>query len=207
MNKVEKNEAEKTAASEATTEETKDQPKLSEESKTQVEGVDYKAKLEAERLRREKAEARLVDLKREQKESESKGDEEDRLLAMEERLMSRLEEKTSQLQKQSKQSKYDDAISSVASSEDEAALIQHILDNDIKPTGDVAKDVRRAKILANEDDLFSENTELKKALSSRKTVGGISSGSQRVAENKKTWSNADKKFAAANGLDLSKIGK
>ncbi len=135
MDDVEKKEVELTTPSEATTEETKEQPKLSEESQTQV--VDYKAKLEAEQLRREKAEARIVELKKEKKEvstSQEREDLESRIEELESRLLSTVEEKTRELEMKSEQRRYSDAISSMSSSEDEAALIRHILENDIKPT-------------------------------------------------------------------------
>ncbi len=67
--------------------------------------------------------------------------------------------------------------------------------------------MRRAKLLANEDNLTSENAELKQALIARKSSGSISTGSQRVIEEKQTWTATDRKFAQAAGLDLSKIGK
>lgn len=210
MEKVEKNEVEQSTASEATTEENKDQSTRSEASQTQTEGIDYKAKLEAERQRREKAEAKLVDLKKEKKEANSEEEREDidaRIKKLEDNFEKRLEEKTRELEMRSEERRYSDAISSVASSTDEAELIKHILKNDIKPTGDIERDVRRAKLLANEDNLTSENEELKKALTARKTAGGISTSGQRVREEKQTWTAADHKFAQAAGLDLSKVGK
>lgn len=208
MDNVEKNEVEQPTTSEATMEETKVQSQLSEESKTQV--VDYKAKLDAERERREKAEAKIVELKKEKKESSSQEEREDleaRIAGLEAKLLETVEAKTKELELKSEQRRYSEAISAISSSEDEAALIRHILENDIKPTGDIERDVRRAKLLANEESLTSENEELKHALVARKSSGGISTGGQRVIEDKQTWSAADRKFAQAAGLDLSKVGK
>lgn len=210
MSQVEKNEVDHTTAPDATPGETQDQPKLSEEQQTQDGGIDYKAKLEQERLRREKAEKKIVDLKREKKEaptSEGVSELEARLKELEASFSSRLEDTAKQLEMRSREDKYNDAINSVSSSEDEAELIKHILHNDIRATGDVARDVQRAKLLANEDRLVSENAELKAALASKRTAQSMATVGQRVQEDRQAWSAADIKFAKAAGLDVTKLGK
>lgn len=207
---VEKKQAEQTAPSEATTEEQKDQSQLSEESKTQPGGINYAEKLEQERKRREKAEAKIVDLKKEKKEAKTEEEQdvlEARIAQLEQSLISIVEQKTQELEMRTQRSRYDEAIRAVSSSEDEQALIRDILEHDIKPTGDIERDVRRAKILANEDSIANENEELKRALTARSTAGSISTGGQRVIEEKQTWTAADRKFAQAAGLDLTKVGK
>lgn len=209
MSEVEKKEVEQTTTPEATTGETQAEPKLSEESKNT--GVDYAAKLEEERQRREKAEAKLVELKREKKEAKTDGEDtssiDARIESVKAELQQDFDKKVRELALQSESRRYDDAISSLASNSDEAALMKHILENDIVPTGDIERDVRRAKMLANEDKIASESAELKQALVSRNTAGGIATGSQRMQEETPNWTAADRKFAAAAGLDLSKLGK
>jgi len=206
MSQVEINEADLTATSEATTEENKSETTLSEESKNT--GVDYKAKLEEERARREKAEARIVELKRERKEAhtqESVEDIDDQIASIEKRMEEKLESRVREIQYQSQEQRYEEAITSIASTKDEAELITHILKHDINPTGDIVKDVRRAKILANEDSIAEENAELKKALATRGTAGGMSTAGHKVREQKQQWSAKDVKFAKAAGIDLSKL--
>lgn len=207
MEQVEKIEEEHTSASEATTEETKDQSQLSEESKTQI---DYKAKLEEERRRREKAEAKLVELKQERKTAQTQEeviDVDSRIAEIEQRMSEKLEQRVREIQFQSQEQRYESLVASVSSSDDEAELIKHILKNDINPSGDIERDVRRAKLLANEDKVITENSELKRALATRKTVGGISTTGQRLREDKPVWSAKDIKFAKQAGLDLSKLKK
>lgn len=208
MSEVEKKEVEQTTASEATTEETKAEPKLSEESTNT--GVDYKAKLEEAQKRVEKAENKIVDLKRELKETdgeEAQSDLKEQIAALQEKVQSfesMFENKAQELEMKAEERRYNDAVASVSSTDDEAQLIKHILKHDIKPTGDIDRDVRRAKLLANEDSLTSENAELKQSLVAKRTAGGVSTGGQRVRQEEPQYSAKDLKFAKAAGLDLTK---
>lgn len=207
MEEVEKKEEETTSAPEATTGETETQSTLSEESQTQI---DYKAKLEEERQRREKAEAKLVELKRERKDVQPQDDsslDDERIADIERKLEEKLENRVREIQFQSQESKYEDRIAQYASNSDEAELIRYILKNDIKQSGDVEKDVRRAKMLANEDKIVQENAELKRAIVARKTTGGISTGGQKLREDRPVWSATEQKFAKVAGIDLSKLKK
>jgi disulfide oxidoreductase YuzD len=199
MSEVEKNTADLTATSDATTDEITGQSQLSEESQTQI---DYKAKLEEEVRRREKAEAKIIEQKRVMKESQV---EEPVSQDLEKLLEDKLEQKFRELQFQTQEHRYSDVIKSYSTSAEEAQLMEHILKHDIVASGDIEKDVRRAKMLANEDKITQENTELKRALTARNTAGGISSGGQKVRETKQQWSAKDIKFAKEAGIDLSKL--
>lgn len=206
MSEVEKKDVEQTTAPEATTGEDKAESKLSEESQN----TDYAAKLEEAQKRVEKAENKIVDLKRELKESDNdseKNDLEEQIATLQEKVSSfesMFDQKAQELEMKAEERRYNEAVASVSSSDDEKALIQHILKHDIKPTGDVERDVRRAKLLANEDSITSENAELKQSLVAKRTAGSISTGGQRVTQEEPQYSAKDLKFAKAAGIDLTK---
>lgn len=208
MSEVEKNEVEQTTNSGATAEETKAEPKLSEE--LQNTGIDYKAKLAEAQKRVEKAESKIVELKRELKDSDDDSEKDDlreQIASLQEKVLSfesMFDQKAQELEMKAEERRYNDAIASVSSSDDEKALIQHILKHDIKPTGDVERDVRRAKLLANEESLVSENAELKQSLVAKRTAGGISTGGQRVQDKEPKYTATDLKFAKVAGINLTK---
>lgn len=166
-----------------------------------------KAKLEEERRLRVKAESALQYRKEKEKERE-KGDEpvtKKDLLDLE----ANLTRKTLRAQVESE-------IKRVAENEDEAKLILNHYDATLVPTGDIAKDVRRAKLLANEAKAEREQEELEKARESKENRGRSFSGGRPefeskepeldpetrklVAMNKMQWDSKEKIFKNTRGV-------
>lgn len=180
---LEESKAAEAAAQTAPTEqkeETTQDENLSEKQAEQAvdsQEFDYKAELESERKRREKAEAKLVKLKKDKKE----GNDPD----IESKVNELLESKLSEIEKRTQEREYERVVKAYSQGEDEAELIQYHLNNSIRLTGDTEEDVRRAKILANEKKILETQSELSHAVRSRgaiQTTPNMSGQKQKVTQ-------------------------
>lgn len=155
-----------------------DSPMLVEdESKKQEESeeIDYKAELAKALEAKDKAENKIVKLKK----SRSDIDEDE----LYERLINRVREEQNEaltkIQLETQLSVLDNEVNKVSTNEDEANLIKHHLENSIKSSGNIKEDIRRAKLLANEKQILRRNKELGQALISKNTAGSANYGGRR----------------------------
>lgn len=142
--------------------------------------IDYAKELEIAQGKLSKAEDKIVKLKKDKKQPNDED-----LTELEERLARRQDEKLAEIRAEALGNSRRAAVSAVASSEAEAKLIEHHLDNSIKPTGNIVEDVKRAKILANEKKIVNTVTELQQTLVSKHTAGGPSFSGQKPIVKKK----------------------
>ena len=168
-------------------------------SEVETNEIDYEALLEAETTRREKAEKKIVDMKR----AEKNGDEyED----PDELINQRIDERVSKALQDSSTDTVEDTLSSITDNDKERALIKFHYENSIKQSGyskaAIAQDLQRAKLIANESKIRKENSELKEALKAKASLGRGSSGTNQdrtVVEDRK-FSAADLAFMKARGI-------
>lgn len=140
-----------------------------------VDEVDYKALYEQELSTRQKAEEKIIKLKKKQKAVSVIHDDEDE---EEETAVDVSELVSREVQKQTQAVVLNQLISKYTSNPDKQNLIKLHLDT-IKSSGDLATDVRRAVLIADEQ-VYSKMTEEQKAraLSDISTSQGASSGSE-----------------------------
>ena len=161
--------------------------------------IDYEALLKAETTRREKAEKKIVDMKR----AEKNGDEyED----PDELINQRIDERVSRALQDSSTDTVEDTLSSITDNDKERALIKFHYENSIKQSGyskaAIAQDLQRAKLIANESKIRKENSELKEALKAKASLGRGSSGTNQdrtVVEDRK-FSKQDLAFMQRHGI-------
>jgi hypothetical protein len=161
--------------------------------------IDYEAELAAEKARREKAEAKIVEMKRANK----NGDEEE---DPDELINQRIDERVSKALQDNSTDTVEDTLQSITDNEKERALIKFHYENSIKQSGyskaAIAQDLERAKLIANESKIRKENSELKEALKARASMGRGSSGTNQdrtVVEDRK-FSKQDLAFMQRHGL-------
>lgn len=174
------NEVEETTDQNAPADETNaSDSQLSEESKTHEEedvqddsleesGVDYKAELEREKNLREKAEKKIVKLKKAQKRNdEDSGEESDSPDNLVEKVAERIRQENSK-------ELIDEILEEISSNSNERDLIEFIYENKIVKSGftrkSIAEDLTAAKILANRKKIERENKELNHALKIKSTL-------------------------------------
>lgn len=181
------NEVEETTDQNAPADETNaSDSQLSEESKTHEEedtqddsleesGVDYKAELERERawrerekILREKAEKKIVKLKKTQKRNdEDSGEESDSSDNLVEKVAERIRQENSK-------ELIDEILEEISSNSNERDLIEFIYENKIVKSGftrkSIVEDLTAAKILANRKKIERENKELNHALKIKSTL-------------------------------------
>lgn len=107
--------------------------------------VDYKGLYEEEKTRRTRAENKIV---KQKKKYQSDSDDEDGRNFDVDDIVSRVTEQTRS------EMRVDSLISQYTSDEGEQKKVRDSL-NDINPTGDIEKDVRRAVLIANEENEFA----------------------------------------------------
>jgi len=184
----------------------------SEEKDRSGDDIDYQAQLKKERERLEQAEHNIVQEKKKRKELEEKLDDDEANSDSsgetsvddldESTIRSMIQEEVNEVRQEAASSTVDDVLSSVSSSEDERELIRHHYENTINQSGysreDVQRDIRRAKLLANESNLETQLQETAQALQSersKKKVGGMSpqrSGSDDARANVSLTSDEEK---------------
>lgn len=167
-----------------------------ESKKTEV--VDYKAELEAERERRERAEDKIVKLKKDKQETPPAEIPQDAMEKLKQELLEVQQAELSKIRMESSRSVIEAEISKRSTSDDEAALIRYHLENSVKMSGDVAKDVARAKLLANEKHYQKGMQEMAEALKAKNATGAPGFGSEtKDGKQKAKLAGADKAFANA----------
>ena len=180
---VEEKEETETQEVEQAAPETQEEEQPAQEPESQEEEkIDYKKELEQERKLREKAESSAQYHKEKAKElrdsKEEEPSEEDTPLTKKDldTLEANLTRKTFQNQVRSEASR-------IATNEDEAELIIFHYENSVVPTGDIVKDVTRARLIANEARIERNTEELTAALESKnsRSFGG-SSGGRKLAD-------------------------
>lgn len=198
MNEELENEVEETTAPNGSEEETNEEvindaddtadPTASEDETNEV---DYETELAAEKGRREKAEEKIVKMKRQSKDVDI-----DTLV--EEKVNAKLQDSVPDL--------LADVLTGIADNK-ERELVKYHYENSIKPTGfttlAIQKDVARARLIANEAKLTKENSELKIALKAKHSTGNAGMGSnqdKQSFEEEPNYSEADKKLMKRHGL-------
>ena len=193
------------------------------------EGTDYGAQLEEERKVREKAESsaqyhreQAEKLRKENQRLKGEGEtDEDKPVTKRD-----LQEIEANLTRKTLRAQVEAEVKKIARSSDEANLILYHYEHSIVPLGDVAKDISRARLIANEQRVLRENDELRATLRSKETRGkGGGGGGQRpdvaskepsldadtktlVQRNKMTWDAKRGLYANDKGVTFDpKTGK
>jgi len=158
--------------------------------------VDYEVELAAEKERREKAEKKIVDMKRQSKDVD---------------IDTLVEEKVNAKMQDSATDLLEDVLTGI-DNEKERKLVQYHYENSIKPTGfttlAIQKDVARARLIANEGKIAKENSEMKIALKAKHSTGNAGMGSNQdktTFEQEPNYSPADKKLMERHGLTSKDI--
>jgi len=159
-----------------------------EEESTEEETVDYKAKLEEEKLKTKKAEDKIVKMKREAKESPEEDEEEEPAptvdpVEIQQAVATAVEAELTKFKADQTSDSESTIINSVSSNDDEAELIKYHLDNKIKRSGftreDIIADVMLCKDIANRKQTASDLKELKATLTANNSVAPSSKGSNQ----------------------------
>jgi len=196
-------EVEKTTAPDGSEEETNkesenDADETAEEfdSVLETNEVDYEVELAAEKERREKAEKKIIDMKRQSKDV-------DIATLVEEKVNAKMQDSATDL--------LEDVLTGI-DNEKERKLVQYHYENSIKPTGfttlAIQKDVARARLIANEGKIAKENSEMKIALKAKHSTGNAGMGSNQdktTFEQEPNYSPADKKLMERHGLTSKDI--
>lgn len=161
----------------------------SEEPQATKEGdVDYEALYEEERKRREKAEKVLVKQKRDarqQVEDQTTGLDVD-VDSIAEKVEQVVAQRLNEFEKTQFQGLIEDTIKANASNNGEAKLIQLHYEQSLQPSGftkaDVLRDVKRAKLLANEKKYDAKVSELTAAAKAKQTTQTTPNGSSQPVQ-------------------------
>jgi len=180
---------ENTEESELEDEEVVDESKEEEEAEEEAtEEVDYKAKLEVEKLKTKKAEDKIVKMKRDAKEAPEEEEEEEPVqtvdpVEIQQAVATAVEAELSKFKADQTSDSESSIIDSVSSNTDEAELIKYHLDNKIKRSGytreDIIADVMLCKDIANRKQNASDMKELKATLTANNSVSPSSKGSNQ----------------------------
>ncbi len=192
LNKETKEETEETKETEKETKETTEETKESEKGE-----IDYKAKLEEEEVARKKAES-SAQFHREEaaKLRKEKGEEEPPITRKD------LEEVEARTTRQAFRASVEAEARRIARNPDEAALIIFHYEHSVMPTGDVLKDVTRARLIANEGRVEKEIEELQATLNSKGNLSTAlpSSGKVDTQPSAPALSDDVKKLIAMNNM-------
>lgn len=167
-------------------------------SASETNEVDYEAELATEKERREGAEQKIVEMKR-----QSKGGDVDIDTLVEEKVNAKLQDSAKDLLA---------GVLTDITDEKERELVKYHYENSIKPTGfttlAIQKDVARARLIANEGKIAKENSEMKIALKAKHSTGNAGMGSNQdktTFEQEPNYSPADKKLMERHGLTSKDI--
>lgn len=168
--------------------------------------IDYEAELIKERERREKAEKKIVEMKREAKQ-EGEEDEDDL-------INRRIDERVNLALKDNSTDTVEGELQDITDNDKERELIKFHYENSIRQSGytkaAIRQDLERAKLIANEAKIRKENSELKEALKAKASVGKGSSGNNQVkpeVEDGYKFSKADLEFMKKRGLSKEEVIK
>ena len=199
------------------------------DSSKREEETDYKAQLEEELKVREKAES-SAQYHREQAEKLRKENQllKDEVKTDEDKPVTKrdLQEIEANLTRKTLRAQVEAEVKEIARNPDEAKLILYHYEHSIVPLGDVAKDISRARLIANEQRVLRENDELRAMLRSKETRGKASGGGGQkpsiapkepsldagtktlVQRNKMTWDSKRGLYANDKGVTFDpKTGK
>lgn len=135
--------------------------------------IDYKAELEKERKRREKAEYTLRKRNEEDKQRRETSyvDDDD----IDARIDAKVEARLNQMRATQVSDVIDEVLGSVGSSPEERELIKYHYENSVIQSGlsraAVQEDMRKAKLLANASKYERENAELAETVKSKRAMG------------------------------------
>lgn len=183
--------------------------------------IDYKAELERIKAlvevkdnRLNKAEHKIVELKKELGESDEDDTSDDDPYGVQDIVKREVERITSSLKQDMVGDVIDEELNRLSDSQDERELIKYHYNNTIKSTGvsrkSIQEDLRSAYLLANQKKFLKENEELKAAIKSQatKSKGGNDSNQKPLkAEESKgiKLSAADIAFCKKRGIDPKTI--
>ena len=162
----------------------------------EAESSDYAAELDKAKANLVKAEKKIVDMKREGKSTEGAE------LDLESMKAEIRDELRAELTGVVQQDKLDTLVRNSSTDDDEADLIRFHMENSIKTSGDVAEDVKRAKLLANAHKSESEKDAMREVLQAERTKNTSPnfSGRKIVEDKQPNYTEAEKKL-------LRRVGK
>lgn len=178
---------------ETTVEETVEEEEKSESEEEPQEAVDYKKQLEEEKARRERAEKKVVELKKSNKSSVDV----DEVISIAKQA---LKEEFESQKAEEIDVTTSEILAQIATSPEEKELIEFHYANTINKSGytkqSIYQDLTRAKLLANEQKLIKQNAELKKALISKSTISAPSFAGTPIREGRNPLNAAEKALVA-----------
>ncbi len=210
-----KNEAEETAILPGSEDETNEELETKADetakpgSEVETNEIDYEAELANERKRREKAEEKIVEMKRMSKEGKSQEDQDE-----DDIINRKIDERVNLALKENSTDTVEGELQDITDNDKERELIKFHYENSIRQSGytraAIRQDLERAKLLANESKLRKENSELKEALKAKAAVGKGSSGNNQIkpeVEEDHKFSKADLEFMKKRGLTKEEVIK
>jgi len=189
LEKAPESKQEETTSPPAQEEETTEDKVVEDDSKiaTSDNEIDYKELYEEEEKKRIKAENTIIKNKRKEKEETGIEDTTDYDNTNEVKEIIRTE--TKKIREDMVGDTIDTLGEKLCSNEDERKLVMFHYDNSIVQSGssrkDILKDLKRAKLIANEKLILAENSELKTSLAAKNTLGITGIGSNQVRPNVK----------------------
>ncbi len=199
----------------------KDDSTASESQDAEESEIDYKAELERIKAlvevkdnRLNKAEHKIVELKKELGESDEDDTSDDDPYGVQDIVKREVERITSSLKQEMLGDVVEEELNRLSDSPDEKELIKYHYNNRIKSSGvsrkAIQEDLRSAYLLANQSKFLKENEELKAALKSEatKSKGGTGSNQKPLKAEEKTeikLSAADLAFCKKRGIDPKTI--
>lgn len=144
-------------------------------------GIDYKAELEKERKRREKAEFALYKKNTEGKRSAAPEWDEDELEA---KIEEKIEARVSAIRSSQVGEIIDDELLASAKTDEERELVKFHYENSIVQSGSsrtaIREDLRKAKLLANSSKYERENAEMAETMKAKNALGNTSGGTNQA---------------------------
>ena len=164
--------------------------------------IDYKAMLAEEKAKLQRAEDKIIKLKKTKQSDEVHHRTEEEIGDVEDRVAELVKQQVTQIKDEVRgeivESEVDDLLSEVSSGDDEKNLIKHIYENRLQRSGftraSIREDLINAKILANKDTLIKSNKELSAALRSKTTTQSapnFGSGTRKTESPKPSYSAAE----------------
>lgn len=172
--------------------------------------IDYKGELE-------RAQKRIIDLKKENKELKREPsnpevpvfDEEEITQRIDETVAERVKRELEGFKVASSKSAAEVAVGQLTSNKDEQDLILHHYEHSVRLTGDLREDLDNAQALANKRRIQAQNDELKRAMSSKEGVSKPQGAGQKPPPPNKAPELPVEtvKFLKQQGAKINKDGK
>lgn len=180
-------------------------------TETEEEAIDYKALLEEERKlaeAREKelsqAQFKIEQLKKKKKSEATQTEEEEKDETID--VAALIKQEVGKFQTVLLEDKVNDEIGKSSADADEAALIKYHLDHSIQKSGDLKKDIARAKLLANQPRFEKNMREISESLKSKKgKSNGETSGHAEPGDVEVKLSPADEALLKRRGLSAKDV--